>query len=458
MKHSQIVNAKILDHAHDASFAGFNCTSCDSDKTIEILVRTLLFGRCNKFVSKSFRNTWDDDHGVKDSLVFVRKMNLDEDKDNIIRILEEDGFIHGDRARKIEYFIQTNAKLDVIVMQNETNRCTCVYTGRYNYTQWHLVLCTFKMLLPWYFTENDLNEKEKALLMSLSRPETDTFVQIADEIFGSLDIRNITIDNLLGDYEVKTKKIRIDSLKDQSESIKRSICDERENVERHMRYLREKVQRQKEIDSALTAMINEVESIHCGSVAEYFKSNKKLTIVSANDERMTVLVNGYLSNWDISYLNGIERQDSVFYEKRGRVSVDDAKIIHRSIFLDECVKVRIQAAFTYEYGVGVNPLTEGNFTYSDISRIQNKHITQYGCVGSYDEIFQDAVYRGDDLDVFEAMIASAESITLSDHIVVRAFFGSLFDECYDKPIFELPDKTTISPKDYVAKVKEGAQS
>lgn len=425
------------------------------DDIVNILTDILLSGRksASKFTGEFRDARFEINEMPEDHIVIASSTpnSFESAKNCVLECLDSSMFTHGKQEETIELYAKQQAKLNTIVLRDEERRRAFVLIEKCDVTSWHVFWTAFKTILSWYFVDEPLTKDEKNLLRSLLEDDTKHFVEMARSKYDLASLRDKVIDAIFGDYEKKYVSHRIDVLRNKIQKSDREIKSIKSQIGEYMQSLRDFEMERREQLSAIFELENTRDVIETGSLANYIKRNKKINIVDSNDESVLFSVNGFVSNWDEDYIERLIRNKDCYLYKYA--PNDNAEILLKGIFINEDVRLGISGAYKYYYGSIVSG-TDDYKCYKSEYHLPNGHIFDYQCLGGYNSIISDAIFDGDDQRVFEACVASAESMDFTDDTACRPTIARLFGEYYERPVLEIREtKERISPCDYIARVK-----
>ena len=306
---------------------------------------------------------------------------------------------------------------------NEEKRVTCLYSACDSYAQWHYLQCGLVGILPWYITSQTLldDTNKKDLVYSLSKKEQTDYLNCLSLVAEKFDFKATYIRKQLGGFE---RRYAEQEIKD----VERKILESTDRIKECLAAAASIQVDIRNLQIRYDGLTMSIQNDSSNSeIMEYFLANKSLDLVSVDDLVLKFSVHGYLEFWDPDMAeNYIENHGSYFYTNTHGLSDEDVEMLLRAIFIDQTIKLRICAAYSMDLKRYVlNPLTA--FMFTDYNKMMaNPHINRYGCIGNFDQVFEEAMIRGDYVYGIEQCIVSAKSLSLADSIVMREFMSSLY--------------------------------
>jgi hypothetical protein len=127
--------------------------------------------------------------------------------------------------------------------------------------------------------------------------------------------------------------------------------------------------------------------------------------------------------------------------------------LYRAIFGDGRYKLRLCAAYNANMKTGLKPLKHYDFPPESSTYLENPHIQQFGCIGSYAARFQEYIHNKDYVMAVDQAVVSAKNLNFYDSTVISTFASQL--SYTSTTCIEKPDGTLITPYDAVKELTKG---
>lgn len=350
---------------------------------------------------------------------------------------------------KISNFYQKSFK--VICFINPEMKSASLFVEQLNLQKLHYLQMSTLAFLPWYFNaENGIDEIEMKMLKSLRLRNSTDWESCIAEIASRYDFESGRIKALLSGYEIRFEKMECDRVRRNISRIDSSLKDlDRQYVDC--------LKRRDDLCIRLLGLERRVENGEQSELMEYFLCNKKLFLEDVDGTRMYFAVHDYLSYFDedaaTSYINNY---NSYFYRNcNSSVTQDGMQKLLQAIFVDQTIRIRFCAAYSFDMNGEVKAQYMHNFGPEFRGYYPNPHIDRYECMGNYKRVINEALSKRDYVTALEQCIASAKSLNFHDSTVMGTFaeqFTSNGGSSYKA--LELPDGQVVSPKDAIKWMEE----
>lgn len=323
----------------------------------------------------------------------------------------------------------------------------------------HLLLCSMPAFLPWYFnSDTGITEQELALLKSLREKTSANYLQILQEMSLKYDFRTLRIRNLLDGFETRYERNELDRVNTEISNTYQYMEDLNAQYSQYLRSIRDL-----QIKAmGLEAKINGAQESGESEIMEYFLCNKSVLLEDVSNDYMTFVTKTYLEFFDEDLAQRmIDNRNSVIYKPNGRacnnyIPADDMKKLMTAIFIDQTLKIKFCAAYTF--GLTGNVCAKSNYSYPiELNdRMPNTHIDCYSCLGSYEVHINKALRENNYIGAIEQCIASGKSLNFGDGTVMGRFikrFYGLEGDYSTRKFIELPDGTSVTPKEAAAWIR-----
>lgn len=342
--------------------------------------------------------------------------------------------------------------MDVLCFVNVQHKKTVIYVNRLTVPRYHYLQCGILAYLPWYFDkEKGVTKQEMELIESLRKNKADDYERIIEEIASKYDFRSEAIKRGLRGFETRLDKKKAEDL--------RSIIEDTVNeINNYSKAIGELLAKNNERECMLLGLEQKIidNRENGGEMMDYFLANKRLNLVSVNDDTIRFTVKDYLTYWDRDMAEEIisNRRSYVYYpggdDMSNNIPADDMEMLMKSIFVDEKLKIKFCSAYDLQLYGRVRGIGGFQYDYNCSDAMANPHIDFYECLGNYTQVFAELLKDRDYIGAIEQCIASCKSLNFGDSIVMSRFMETLYglqngngknDRC-----IELPNGTVVDPE------------
>lgn len=375
-------------------------------------------------------------------------VNVDRDVDCVFNLLEtgwKDAFKDYIMISKVTDFFKKSFRVFCLV--NPEIKNSILFVEKLNLKKWHYLQCAIFAFLPWYFDkETGITEDEMALIKSLEGNSAAEYLKALENIAAKFDFRNDFIKSQLKGFETMYIEQMIQSIENQIRSLDGEIQNYREAISARL-------VSKDDYMLKLTGAREKAESNGDKSeVMDYFIANKDLHLVSFYNNIMAFFVTNYAEFFDEDMASKvIKNKNSVLYGGcRSNEEVSNMKSLMTAVFLEQKIKLRLCAAYSMDPSrYVVNAVPSYAFPDSVLRRnFPNTHIQQYRCLGNYVLELNDAMAKNDYVYALSLCCASCSSLNFGDSVVISNFGASIVSLIRSKDtyykFFELPDGTNVS--------------
>lgn len=367
------------------------------------------------------------------------------------------------RDEKAEaFFGQVMSGFKVLIYVNDTIRSTVIFTEQLNRRKYHALQGMLPRYFRWFFAEAPATPEEKKILASLlsnyankvkrSNDEGDDpgYIDLMESLSQNYDFRGARIAKYLPAFVKRAAEGERDRVKQQIAEVDRDINNYEDQI---ANYLRQRY----DLETRLFGL--EVRGDNAGDdgLADWFRSNRQVQLVSTQDATITFCVYTTLDWWDEEYAKSlVANHNGGMYDRTGGIRKADWEILMKAIFLDHTMKIRTCAAYRMDINEGVRGLSGySSFEHQD-TYIPNAHIQRHGCTGNYRSKFRDAVRHGDYVLAMEIAMTSAKSLNFAD-----ISFGEMIHDMADakeKKYIQDEDGNLYTPADAIKRLKALAKT
>lgn len=350
-------------------------------------------------------------------------------------------------SRITEFFRKT---FKVICFVNDASKNVYLFTEEMDTRRLHYLQCAVFAFLPWYFDpEKGVSELEMELIQSLRENSSDRYERCLEKMILKYDLREAEIRRLLSGFETRLEKSRMSSLTSQIDSIISDIAS-------YNSAIRDCLKRKKDLDITLLGLKSKIsESNEESEIMDYFIKNKNLSLESVTDSEITFVGKGYIEYFDEDMARNVICAEDYLYEyNNSNLSDEDMSRLLKAIFLDQTLKVKTCAAYRFKLGEYVIGLSSYGFGKDFDDCLPNPHINIYRCLGDYEPLINECIFKNEYLLAIEQSLASVRSLNFGDTTVMEAFMENLSaSKRRGVKCIELPGGTMAYPEEAVEWLK-----
>lgn len=342
--------------------------------------------------------------------------------------------------------------MDVLCFVDAQHKKTVIYVNRLTVPRYHYLQCGIFAYLPWYFDkEKGVTKQEMELIESLRKNTSDDYERIIEDIASKYDFRTEAIKKGLKGFET-----RLDEKK--AEEIRHNIEEITGNIDSLSRSIGDLLNKKNEMECMYLGLEQKIidNKENGGEMMDYFLVNKRLNLVSANNDTIRFTVKDYLTYWDRDMAEEIisNRRSYVYYpggdDMSRNIPADDMEMLMKSIFVDEKLRIKFCSAYDLQLYGRVRGIGGFQYDYNCNDAMANPHIDFYECLGNYNQAFTELLKDRNYIGVVEQCIASCKSLNFGDSIVMSRFMETLYGlhngEGKNNRCIELPGGTVVEPK------------
>lgn len=383
----------------------------------------------------------------KDSLVFMDVYGDPEVINQVFEAIdnEQSGFIAKNEGYKrtddIEKYIASTVTTRIFV--NRERECAVVFINRMNARTYHLMCSFIPRYFPKLFSEKPVSPEEIAMLGALTKNDYHSFFSKLNFIADRYDLRDFKIKKLLEGFSQRTVRQRIDSLRSKIADNDRQIAD-------NLRYYKSLLEAREELNISLIGLKTKANmESRDAELIEYLQANKNVTLLSAEDYSIEILVSTTIESFDdemFEAMIGNEDSDINYegFESESGFDVEDRAKLLRALFSSEAtLKVKTCAYYSLETRGSVETRSDYGFPYEFRDRVPNPHLNYHACLGDYRRYIQDCLEKQDIVAAIEQCVASARSVNIGESVTFEPFVREILRS--ENKIIVLPNGTDATP-------------
>lgn len=310
----------------------------------------------------------------------------------------------------------------VLCFVNPELKSVCLFVDNLGISKLHYLQCGILGFFPWYFSpEKGITQEEMDLLNALRGKEPNDYLRCISRIAEKYDFRTDKIKRQLAGFETRFEKQECAETKSNIDRIDSDINRLNDQISTYLRNRRD-------LEIKLLGLEEKIaEGGENSEIMEYFIHNHKLELDYANDENISFIVKDYISYFDEDMAKrAIDNPNSFVYCPDGRlcneyIKGEKVKELMYAIFVDQSIKIKVCAAYTFSLTGQVYGVSGYNFGAEYDEYMPNPHIQNHSCMGNYSRPINECLARHDYISALEQTIASAKSLNFGDSIVMKGF-------------------------------------
>lgn len=346
----------------------------------------------------------------------------------------------------------------VICFINPELKSVAIFADNLDMRYMHYLQCAILAFLPWYFNPDEgVSELEMSLIESLREKTSSRYEEVLAKIAEQYDFRSARIRQLLEGFETKFEKVECDH-------VRRKISHTLNDIDGLNCQIGEALQRKNELEIRLLGLEARIaQGSDDSEIMEYFLCNSKLGLDDVTDSQMTFIVKDYLTYFDEEMAKSmIDNSTSYVYRPNGRtcnnlIPAADIKRLMTAIFIDQKLRIKFCAAYTFDLNGSVHARQEYYFGDNGRNHMPNPHINRYSCLGNYQRTINDLLKDRNYIGAIEQCAASCKSLSFADSTVMQTFMETIYGMRGDGEntrYIELPDGSMVAPKEAIKWLKE----
>lgn len=402
-----------------------------------------------------------DEYDLTDGMIYIHSFNASDQADNyacfeLVKSSFNKVFSDWHRLDKVTEFFRKTF-YSVCYIQPESKN-VIIFVDNLDIRKMHYLQCSILAFMPWYFNPDEgVSELEMELIRSLREKSSAPYEDCIRRIAERYDFRTEKIRNLLRGFENRYERA-------DCEATKNEISSRVRNIENLNAQIAEQLRMKHVLETKLLGLETKLaENTSDSELMEYFLCNRKLSLESVDDTKMTFIVMDRLSYFDEDMLKTLlDRETSYIYMPNGRscnniIPKEDMRMLLEAIFIDQKVYVRFCAAYRFDIMGSVRGLSGYHFGGEYREYMPNPHINQYHCMGNYERTINELLMNRNYIGALEQCIASCKSLNFGDSVVMAHFMSTLYGLNGSIPnCIELPDGRIVDPKSAIEWLKTNA--
>lgn len=461
----------VTPQGHDlaGNITGSAFSSCDM--TALAVLRALLFRRLD--ANDSFRlNTWQasPDETPQNADEALRMTFKALGKNELNYVICPESWIDTFNAvatphavsKEVDWGFKELADISAWVLKNHHVKCRIfvssdgtagwLLVSSANVGLFHEFLTLTPRYIPAFFQNAPLEPYERKMLETLSRRSSADFKLAIRECGILSGFTDEMTFHLVGDFICKSKAKRLRSAEQAMEMAKTA-------VQSTMRQYAEAIAELQEKTLLVNALMDDADSGDGQSLQDYFRNNKNITVIDAENNRMSIEVRTTMDVFDVGTWKRYADRGSVF--ERGSKTpayfedIEDRKLFLNAIFSDESpIRVKMRGYYWLDLS-GTCGTTTGSRIFSCLSKdyITNPHLMYHACLGANHTQISEELVHGRLIGAIECAIASCKSVNLDEYqITIKPMVEELLASTAKCILTE--DGQDLTPKEALAWLKK----
>lgn len=309
------------------------------------------------------------------------------------------------------------------VFVSEANQGSVIFTDTLTMRSWHSFQCITPRLLPWYFREKKLTDEEKLLLKSLTRESDQEYLSLLEGFAKRLDLRSVTIRNLVGGLTTRVAEQRIAVLENEIIQLR---CD----MERLMNQYEERCRQLDERNIMLNGRIAQRNSASGDDeLLKFLTSQSWFYPKEQMPNGFSFAVSSFLDQFDPDMFESILNNEYSYLWEDSCFGVcgnkeDYKKFLNALFSNDATMKIRCYAPFAIDLRGGIR--TSGFATTQDLrDMMPNPHLYYHSCFGDHRPLIEARIQAGDLIGAVMQCKQSASSLNVGESATMRPFIQAL---------------------------------
>lgn len=334
-------------------------------------------------------------------------------------------------------------KMNILCFINPEKKSTILFVEKLDLKKLHALQIAILGTLPWYYEMGtEISASERALLESFTASDPERYLQVLNDIYSQYDFEAMRLRRLLFNFETREARDELPRLRESIDENYRWIDSAKERV-------RTKLQEIDEWNARIIGLEESIERAKDGSeLLDYFLCNRHLVLEDTAGTKLYFYVKDYIEYFDEALVRRvIDNSYSFVYTYTNEVITNERmKKLMRAVFLDEKIRIRVCAAYTFDIGGSVRAETTHDFGPDAATHLANPHINRYSCMGSYESKIIALLRNRNYIAALEQTVASAKSLNWADSTVMKEFFRILTGNSEynnNNCCFELPDGSVV---------------
>ena len=294
----------------------------------------------------------------------------------------------------------------------------------------------YKIFNP-IFEKTPATDEEIAMLKSLTEAD-DVWTNYADAWLKNADLERKLIMKMIAGFAKDPIEQRIQNLNQTIERIQNMISRLRDQLTTNIEDLETRQLEQ----AALVNRSQDMPDIN-ESIAQFFISNKNVSLYEKRDGKLYYTVKSRLSLWDTDVVEAyINNPRSILYRSeyvRNVTDQYDYKVL-KTFYEKWLVDLRYSLDVISMWGISSRakayPVSHWNFRSQQLEKCcPNPHLQEFSCIGRHDGMLADAEQALDYDGALLISVQSNSSINWNDSTVIQRFMAHLYSSAFNKDMF-----------------------
>lgn len=414
-----------------------------------------LTARSNTYRETALKGYGDEDgvkmlsNGLENNTILVCGLCGTEGSVHTALKMVDDAFLRVypkfEELKDLRAFVSKQADMRFYI--NREDQSVVVFCGSFNHRFYHFIQSVISRLLPWYFEDKPLDEKERELVRALTLKTSVGYEKIIEEFATKYDFRSKRIEKMLGGFELRSKRKYLST-------VQNDIASKEQKIEQLMMQYNDIICTLEELrikECGLQYQIKEGITDE-SEIVDYFVCNKHIFPLSVTDNNMEIIVDCTIENYDPDMyeqmINNTKSYLYTGYDIGAEVfkSVETRRKFLDAIFGEDAVlKIKVCAYYNLDLRGSVSSIKRYNYPPEYANCLINPHFDFHACIGNNRPIIDEFLRKGDYVAAIEQCMSSAKNLNLSEGSqTVAPFLQRVFNSgC--KAVILMPDGTSCTP-------------
>lgn len=334
-----------------------------------------------------------------------------------------------------------NKPLEMLVFANAERKSVLVLVDNLAYSKLHLIQGLMLLFFPWYYKRGDeQSQKEKDLIKVCQSKNEQDFIAAIEAFAAEHDFEIERLRRLLTEFQSSYEKRRYEEVKRDRDSVAANL---RALDEKYAAYLHEA----RDLDITIMGLEKSMENANANpEILDVFLNNpKSLLLESITGSTMVFVVRDYASIWDeVEVDNMVNDPNSMAYRRTRNFTKRQAKKLLKAIFIDQEIKLRVCAAFSFDMSGRADAIEGYNFPNSCHGYMPNPHHYFHACISTNRTVMSNALLEHRYGDAIMQARASTKNLNFTDPTVMGELFNTLLRKDEDNLALELPDGRVVN--------------
>lgn len=351
------------------------------------------------------------------------------------------------RLKDVEAYIKQQCKSEVRIYVNESRKSASIFLKKTTFPIFHVLQAFIPKYLPWLFEDAPINDKEQALLKSLTERYSPKYTRLLSELYEQVDIKTIMLEKYLRGFNSTYTEKNLRQVRDKITELEDYIADHQRKLAQYCEQLHAMMVTQSGLELELQTGTCEADQV----LIDYFTTNKAVTLVRTDNGAMEFYICGTIETFHINNLRNVRDWANSWYNIADLPHGANLtrKQMHRlidAIFEEKRFKVRVCAGYFADpmHYNNYIPIKNYEFPQSVLeTHTPNPHMNRCQCLGQYEGRARDLLKDKDWFGLLEMLSGITKGLNFADTPVSETFIEQLY--VTDSKCIQTPDKQLLTP-------------